>query len=157
MTTKKYKNIEKDPTGTVSDAAVAYLLPHLLNNKEIVSLKSIDTARKGITVGDYIKLAMTMGFTQTEMSSILNISLRTLQRYNDSYILNADTSSKVLQLRALNLKGIEVFNSQKSFNTWLKSPIRSLDGQTPISLLDTGLGFQILHQVLGRIEHGIFA
>ncbi len=157
MSTKKYKNIQKESTGAVSEAAAAYLLPHLTNNKGMLSLKSIDTARKGIAVSDYIKLAITMGFTQTEMSSILNISLRTLQRYSDSYTLDPDTSSKVLQLKALNQKGIEVFNTQKSFNKWLKSPVRSLDGQTPLSLLDTGLGFQILQQVMGRIEHGIFA
>jgi putative toxin-antitoxin system antitoxin component (TIGR02293 family) len=98
-----------------------------------------------------------MGLTQSEMSMILNVSLRTLQRYPDFYILDADSSSKVLQLKALNERGVDIFNGQLYFNKWLKSPVRELDGQTPLSYLDTALGFHILDQILGRIEHGVFA
>jgi uncharacterized protein (DUF2384 family) len=32
-----------------------------------------------------------------------------------------------------------------------------LHGQSPLTLLDTTTGFAMVHTVLGRIEHGIYA
>lgn len=157
MKHKKYK--EKDPIADnlVNEAALAYKLPYLKVIKPDVSLYAIEQARKGIHMKDYVALASLMGMTQIEMAMVINISLRTLQRYSEAHVLDADTSSKVLQLMALNERGVDVFNNQLSFNKWLKSPVRELEGSTPLSYLDTSLGFQILDQILGRIEHGIFA
>lgn len=158
MKNKKYtpKDIDESKS-SIQDAAVSYS-PHFLRVlRPGLSLTSVDEARQGVTIKEFTTLASKMGLTQTEMSMILNISLRTLQRYSDHFVLDADSSSKVLQLKAMNERGIEIFNNQLSFNKWLKSPVRELEGETPLSYLDTALGFYILDQILGRIEHGIFA
>lgn len=157
MKNKKCKTAKEVSESSVQDAAVSYGPQYLRVLRPVLSLISVEEARKGITIKEFTSLAATMGLTQSDMSMILNVSLRTLQRYSDLYLLDADASSKVLQLKALNERGIEVFNDQLSFNKWLKSPVRELKGGTPLSFLDTSLGFHILDQILGRIEHGIFA
>ncbi len=157
MKSKKYNTPKDQINDRVQEAALQYEPSYLRVIKGGVNLLSIDEARKGISVADFMHLGHKMDLTQTEMAIILNISLRTLQRYPASHILDADASSKVLQLSVLNEKGLDVFTDQKSFNKWLKSNVRELHSNTPLSYLDTGFGFTILQQILGRIEHGIFA
>lgn len=53
------------------------------------------------------------------------------------------------------VRGIEVLESKDDFIHWLKSPIRALGYKTPLSMLETKEGIQLVLDVLGRIEYGI--
>lgn len=148
---KKYL-IQKDNSLKVGEPSVAYN-----SSMSNVGLQVIHDARNGIKTDFFLRLGDSMALSLSDMSKILNISLRTLQRYEPTLLLDADASSKVIQLIILNRRGIEIFGDQLSFNVWLRSPISELEGSTPLALLDTPFGYQILHQILGRIEHGVFA
>ena len=50
-------------------------------------------------------------------------------------------------------RAIEVFGSRERALRWLKTPVRSLDDQSPLSLLDTSEGITRVTDVLGRVEH----
>jgi uncharacterized protein (DUF2384 family) len=39
----------------------------------------------------------------------------------------------------------------------MKTPLHVFKGETPVSLLDTAIGFDMVFKELGRIEYGIFA
>lgn len=149
---KKYSDFGDD-TPAAHEPALSYITRY----PDSSGLQIVHDARSGIKVDYFFKLGETMGLTSLDMSKVINVSLRTLQRYDDHFILDADSSSKVLQLKILNVKGLEVFGDQLSFNVWLKLPNPELENSTPFDLLDTSFGYQILHQILGRIEHGIFA
>ncbi len=51
----------------------------------------------------------------------------------------------------------EVFGDLPAASAWLKQEIRSLGGMTPLSLMKTDSGLQLVMDTLGRIEHGIVA
>jgi putative toxin-antitoxin system antitoxin component (TIGR02293 family) len=52
--------------------------------------------------------------------------------------------------------GLDVFDADAdTLADWLRSPIRELNSQSPLQLLDTSTGFGLVDDVLGRIEHGI--
>lgn len=73
--------------------------------------------------------------------------------------LIADTlwSSKMVgPLVEVTARAIEVFGSREKALRWLKTPVRSLGDRVPLSLLDTPDGVDRLHDVLGRVEHGIW-
>lgn len=152
---KKYKELEAN-NEIIFDSAVAYYSTPTSDISN-VGLQIVHDARKGINVGYFMKLGESMGLSMSDMSKILNVSLRTLQRYEPTMVLDADSSSKILNLTLLNNRGLDVFGDQSSFNIWLKTSVPELEGSTPLSLLDTSFGYYILYQVLGRIEHGIFA
>jgi putative toxin-antitoxin system antitoxin component (TIGR02293 family) len=114
-------------------------------------------ARQGLSMSYLQKLANSLSLSLQEISEILHVSLRTLQRYTASKKLDTDISSKLLHLTALHNHGVDVFGSEADFNAWLKSPVSALDNHTPLSFLDTPFGFTVVDQVLGRIEHGVFA
>ena len=153
---KKYQNISND-SYLINEPAVAYLNSSQSGDYQGADLKVIRHAREGIKVGYLLQLSDLMGLTQVEICKILHISLRTLQRYELDFTLDSDASSKVIQLAMLQRRGIEVFGDTGGFNQWLKAPMSSLEGKAPLDYLDTPFGFQLINQILGRIEHGVFA
>jgi putative toxin-antitoxin system antitoxin component (TIGR02293 family) len=138
-----------------SEPAVAYISnPRYTSSADLMVVRH---ARSGLKTGYFYFLGHKMDLSISDLAKILNVSLRTLQRYLPDQLLDTDASAKVIQLSLLNQHGVEVFGTQESFNLWLKAPVMDLEYQTPLSLLDTPFGFDLVHQILGRIEHGVFA
>ena len=50
-----------------------------------------------------------------------------------------------------------VFKDSDSALSWLQSANAALGGVAPMSLLDTDIGADSVMDMLGRIEHGVFA
>ncbi|HLL95094.1 MAG TPA: MbcA/ParS/Xre antitoxin family protein, partial [Spirosoma sp.] len=62
----------------------------------------------------------------------------------------------LLLLANLLQHGLDVFDDDpETLAEWLRSSIRELNSQSPLSLMDTTTGFGLVDDVLGRIEHGI--
>jgi putative toxin-antitoxin system antitoxin component (TIGR02293 family) len=117
----------------------------------------ISIARNGVKYGFLLDIAEKLSINLQELSDVLHVSLRTLQRYVPSKKLDTDASSKALQLAAILKKGTEVFGSEKATNTWMNSRIPAFGGKMPKEFLDTPFGFQMLEEELTRIQHGVFA
>ena len=118
----------------------------------------VEQARMGINRGKVDEVAQTMGLTDKEMARILNLSERTLHRLRPDSRLDSNASERLLLLEGLIRHGLTVFDNRADvLNRWLHIPLAELRRQAPISLLDTTTGFGMVHSVLGRIEHGIYA
>jgi putative toxin-antitoxin system antitoxin component (TIGR02293 family) len=153
---QKFTDLPSD--SIVSEPAVPYILSPIYNAEwSQSSLKVVYDARNGFTFGDLLILSKVLNLSLSDLTVIFNLSLRTLQRYDVAHKMDADASSKIIQLSILKEKGLSVFGDQSSFNEWLKQPVPELENATPLSMLDTPFGYQILFQILGRMEHGIFA
>jgi putative toxin-antitoxin system antitoxin component (TIGR02293 family) len=78
-------------------------------------------------------------------------------RKDSQTLLTSDESDRLLRvLKTLN-RAAGVLGSQDSGRTWLCSQVRSLGGVRPLDLLDTGTGYCLVMDTLGRIEQGIAA
>jgi putative toxin-antitoxin system antitoxin component (TIGR02293 family) len=113
--------------------------------------------RQGFKKRAILTLAKKISLTLQELAGIMHISERTLQRYDDNEIIKTEYSEKAVELARLYTRGEEVFGSLDRFKLWMKTPVHVFRGETPVSLLDTSVGFNIIFNELGRIEHGIFA
>ncbi|MBK9256941.1 MAG: DUF2384 domain-containing protein [Saprospiraceae bacterium] len=122
-----------------------------------ISLASVKFARDGVTVAYMWSIAEKLGLSLQDISYVLHVSVRTIQRFQPTDKLDSDASSKVIQLASLLKFGTDVFGDEASFRTWLRSGLQVFEDKSPLELLDTPFGFQLVEQVLGRIEHGIFA
>jgi putative toxin-antitoxin system antitoxin component (TIGR02293 family) len=49
----------------------------------------------------------------------------------------------------------ETFGSQEKAARWLRRPTTALEGDAPISLLDTGEGSRQVEHLLAMIDHGL--
>lgn len=113
--------------------------------------------REGLPKKVLTSLAKKIAITLQELSDIMHISERTLQRYDDDAIIKTEYAEKAIELARLYSRGQEVFGSMDKFQRWMKTPGHVFRNETPISLLDTSVGFDMVLKELGRIEHGIFA
>lgn len=116
----------------------------------------IDKARQGVLRAEADQVAVLAGLTDIEMARILNMSVRNLHRLKTDDRLARDASERLLLLANLLRHGLDVFDDDReTLADWLRAPIRELNSQSPLYLLDTTTGFGLVDDVLGRIEHGI--
>ncbi len=122
------------------------------------SFELVEQARAGVERAKVDGLARLVGLTDKEMARILNLSERTLHRLRPEALLDNNASERLLLLDGLLRHGLEVFDGRANvLGRWLRVPLPELRRQAPLALLDTATGFGMVHTVLGRIEHGIYA
>lgn len=124
------------------------------SNQQERQLKLI---RGGITRGSLDTLMEKTGLTIYELADILEMTDRTLRRYESNEILNRRLSERALEIAQVYSRGEEVFGDPASFHQWMQTEVPALGHRIPKSFLDTSLGIQMLMDELGRIEHGVFA
>ena len=126
------------------------------DDRNIISL--IKSVRDGIKYAFFLKLVAQSPFTIKEWSGYLDLTERTMQRYQKGKkTFDRLQSEKILEITLLNNKGKEVFGSSEKFNLWLDAKNISLGGSKPKELLDSSFGIQLLKDELIRIEHGVLA
>ena len=116
----------------------------------------LNLSRSGIAKNTLLALAKRISLTIQEFASIMHISERTLQRYADDDIVRPEYTSRAVELARLYERGAEVFGSMEAFNSWMKTPNHVFNNEYPLQLLDTSIGYGLVWDEIGRIEHGIF-
>lgn len=116
----------------------------------------IQKVQKGLPVRSFEKLGKKLGVSDTLLSRILNIPMRTLTRRKHQGRLNAEESEKVLRIAKLYDKALDVFEDEGATKKWLKEPARGLGGDIPLEYARTELGAREVEKLLSRIEYGVF-
>lgn len=118
----------------------------------------VEQSRAGLSRAKADEVARPIGLTDKEMARILNLSERTLHRLRPDARLDSNASERLLLLEVLIKHGLDVFDGRTDvLGRWLHGPLPELRRQAPVALLDTTIGFSMVHTVLGRIEHGIYS
>ncbi len=170
MSKKESKSYKKaTSTSKAAESAVSYSKSPLMkvikqpkvaaamtDDSSILTL--IHTSRTGLKYIQFEKISMDSAFTLEEWSEMLHLSTRSMLRYKkDKKSFDPIQSEKILQIALLYEKGIEVFGSAGTFDSWLASEVVVLGGLVPKSLLDSSFGIQLVSDQLGRIAHGVLA
>ena len=117
----------------------------------------IDLSNKGISKNALIKLADYLEISTHQIAQLLPVTERTIQRYTQEKHFNRVVSEHILQIAEVAAKGSKVFKDKEQFLIWINLPNLALDNKTPVSLLNSKFGADIVLDELGRIEHGIFS
>jgi putative toxin-antitoxin system antitoxin component (TIGR02293 family) len=120
-------------------------------------IELIPLIRAGLDYAAFEAVARTVDGTAEELAKSVGVARRTLDRRRTARKLDRDTSERLVRLASVAVRAHEVLGDAASMRRWLRSPNRALAGQTPISLLDTEQGAQVVLDVLGRLEHGVFS
>lgn len=116
----------------------------------------IQLIRRGLPLYSLNFFLKESGLNRQELSTILQVSPRTMQRYDSNQMLPINVTEKLLMLNDLYEKAHNVLGGDsKNISGWLHSTIPALGNQRPLDLLDTYQGFNEVMNVLGRIEWGI--
>lgn len=114
----------------------------------------------GIPSASILYLANAVEPLPSEMlSEALGVSLRTLHRKKgaEGDTLTVAQGGRTFKFAEVVAKARLVLGSREAAIRWLTSPAMGLDQQKPIDLLATPAGTQLVEELLGRIEHGIYA
>jgi putative toxin-antitoxin system antitoxin component (TIGR02293 family) len=116
------------------------------------------TAKKGLKPEAVFDFIYRSKLPANKVEHLLNKTIKTFNSYKtNKTTLDAATSEKLLKLFALYDKGVLIFGSAETFNSWLTEPAYGLGRQIPESLLDTFTGIELVMEELIRIEYGDLA
>jgi putative toxin-antitoxin system antitoxin component (TIGR02293 family) len=121
-------------------------------------LDFVGIIRKGLPVSAFKALCVRAGLSEETIVDSLGIARRTAaRRKRQGGKLKPIESELLLRLARVLAAAADVLGSEEKARGWLVTENRALGGRQPITLLDTGIGFQDVLDVLGRIEYGVYS
>jgi putative toxin-antitoxin system antitoxin component (TIGR02293 family) len=118
----------------------------------------IQLARKGITKAAIDYLAAHLGITKKAIAEdIFDISVKTLERKAPADVLDKKTSSHALEIARVMAHALTVFGDEEKTRRWVNKPNRALNQMAPIALFDTLTGLNLVNDILGRLEEGVYS
>jgi putative toxin-antitoxin system antitoxin component (TIGR02293 family) len=114
--------------------------------------------KRGLSFKALISLSAVSGLAVATLASVLGIPERTLARRKAAGRLAPDESERLLRISSLFEKAVELFEGDvASAVSWLTSPKKALGNQTPLEYSRTEVGAREVEDLIGRLEHGVFA
>jgi putative toxin-antitoxin system antitoxin component (TIGR02293 family) len=103
------------------------------------------------------QLAADYDLSLKDVAGVLDVTPKTFSRWRgrDS-ALSEQQADRMLILKSIFDLGEKVLGSDTSLKKWIREPVFSLDGQTPLKLLKTESGRRRIESVLHQIEYGFF-
>ncbi|MBT4497076.1 MAG: DUF2384 domain-containing protein [Gemmatimonadetes bacterium] len=136
---------------------------HILGGEEILQCNLddyfdfIELSDRGLPTQALAHLAEYLQLSLSQIARLLPVSERTLQRHKGSKPFNRLVSEQILHIAEVTARGTEVFGEREKFLCWLKQPSTALAGKTPLELLGSHFGAEMVLDELGRMEHGVFS
>jgi putative toxin-antitoxin system antitoxin component (TIGR02293 family) len=99
--------------------------------------------REGLPVKALPALAQELSIELKVLAKVVGISDRTLsRRLASGSRLTAEESDRTMRVARIFARAKETFGNPTKAAHWLNSPNRVMEGETPLSLLDTDAGVQ---------------
>ena len=115
----------------------------------------IKMLRQGIQHGVIERLAEA-GLSSKYRQQI--IPERTFQRRQKAgERLTLEESERALRFARIVAEADRVFGEHEKGMRWLHSPMKQLENQSPLDVLDTDIGARLVEEILGQIDEGFFA
>ena len=94
---------------------------------------------------------------QSFFQKATGMSLRTFQRKNaGNHFLTSEQSGKTWNFAEVIAQATSVFGTKEAALEWLSKPAMALEGKVPLDLLDTSAGHDMVRDLLGRFEYGVY-
>lgn len=114
--------------------------------------------REGVPYGVYKQLASAAGLEHQELARYLVIPPATLRRRSKSGRFKIDESDRLYRFAEILKSATDLFEGDRErARQWLISPVRGLGGRRPVEMLATSAETEAVLDLIGRLEHGVFA
>ncbi|HIE28953.1 TPA: DUF2384 domain-containing protein [Candidatus Poribacteria bacterium] len=129
----------------------------ILHKKISNQMDLIELSQTGIPKDALVNLAKHLSFTIRQIAQLLPVTARTIQRYTGKKQFNRVVSEQILHIAFVAAKGTEVFGEKARFLSWMNHPNKALANKTPLSLLSSRFGVEMVLDELGRMEYGVLS
>jgi putative toxin-antitoxin system antitoxin component (TIGR02293 family) len=104
-----------------------------------------------------VKALVRGGLSDAEVYQLI-VPRRTLaHRIAKHQSLSKDESDKAVRVARITAMAEQVFGEPERAWRWLRKSKRRFGGKTPVEMLATEAGARLVEEMIGQIEHGIFA
>lgn len=137
-------------------ATIEHLSDQDVLGREVHSeLDLVNLIEEGLPVDALRALAELGSLSEAELGEI--VPRRTLQHARRKERLSSEQSDRVVRAVGLLQRAHQVFGNPEKANRWMKSASRELGGKTPLSMLRTSSGSELVEALLDRIAYGVFS
>lgn len=145
MPTSMWHNVLMEATATAR-----FPLLHSLR----LDLKAVES---GLSVATLTSFVAASGLKMADVYDVV-IPARTLKhRKARKEALSPDESDKLARLIRIFDRAARVVGDPARALHWLNKPLRRFAGRTPLHMLRTEFGARMVEEMLGQIDHGMFA
>ena len=142
---------KRKTVGRIGETAIPY--GRLQENDAAAAIQAI---KKGLPYRIFEHLRASLDVTEAKLAGVAGIRLRTLARRKIERRFTPEESDRIHRLAALWDRTVAFFKSEERAAAWLKAPQYHFCDIPPIDFADTEVGTREVHQLLGRIENGVF-
>ncbi len=138
---------------SVHEAAIAYLSSYKS------PMDKVKFIRNGIPFSIFNQLRQEVPFSDEEWAVLLDISLKSLQRYikDGTHIFKVIHSERILEVVEVCELGLAVFGNAATFYQWCQLEMPALNNISPLNLMRDSYGKSLVMDELHAIAHGVFA
>lgn len=118
----------------------------------------VERVEEGLPFAELEHLRENMGLSREEMADLVQIRPRTLDRRKKEGRLRPEESDRLVRASRVFGRAVALFEGDgEGALGWLSSPQRALGGAVPLEMARTEIGAGEVEDLIGRLEHGIFA
>jgi putative toxin-antitoxin system antitoxin component (TIGR02293 family) len=113
--------------------------------------------RDGLPYAAFEALAGMLELTHRDVTEIVGMAPRTLARRKQRQHLSPIESDRLYRIARITQLAADTLGGVEQARVWLSRDNRSLDGHSPLSMLDTEIGARQVEETLARINYGMYA
>lgn len=117
--------------------------------------KAVTNIRNGLPTDILQTIQARLDISRIELSNLLMISPRTLDRRQKEAVLPPAESERSYRIARLTDLATQVFGSMEKASTWFKQSNYALGNKKPIDIIQTEPGARLVERTLQQIQHGI--
>jgi len=117
--------------------------------------KAVANIQEGLASDILQTIQIRLDISRMELSTLLMISPRTLDRRRKEAVLPPDESERSYRIARLTDLAAEVFGSMEKASSWFKQKNYALSNKKPIDIVQTEPGARLVERTLRQIQHGI--
>lgn len=119
---------------------------------------SVAEMRQGIASNIVPEIARVLNITQDKLFECLNLPKSTIKsRIAKSNPLSSVEQDRFYRVNKILSTATRILGDGESAKKWVLRNNRSLGGESPMSLLDTEAGYELVMDTLSRIEFGVIS
>jgi putative toxin-antitoxin system antitoxin component (TIGR02293 family) len=142
----------------IFETSITYWLGSSFKSKLESDFDVIDMGEQGITKASIDDLTSHIGITRKTMAEdVLGMSVKTLERKTPKEKLNKQTSSHAIEIAKIMQHAYEVFEDEEKVKRWMNKENRALNNLKPVMFLGTLTGINMVNDILGRIQEGVYS
>lgn len=159
---------EETTRGTADIAAFRKIVrekrggPHyyvtLLGLKAVETSELLEEVEAGFPYKTFERFQRNVDFSLEELAHLVQIKVRTLARRRESGRLTSEESDRLLRASRVFGMALSLFEGDlEAARSWLATPAPALGNRTPQDVSTTEVGAREVENLVGRLEHGVFA